>query len=94
MSDLKFWIAFSAGVGVGVLAAVYGPRASRVARKQLHEGLEDAREYVDSAGKYVKKAANRYSRQAEDVLHEATKTVNTAVDLASGAVKTVSNLVA
>jgi len=67
---------------------------SRVARKQLHEGLEDARDYVDSAGKYVKKAANRYSSKAEDVLHDATKTVSTVVDLASGAVKTVSNMVA
>jgi len=92
--DLKFWIAFGAGVAVGVAAAVYGPKASKVARKQLHEGLEDAREYVDSAGKYVKKQATRYSRQAEDLLHDATKTVNTAVDMASGAVKTVSNLVA
>jgi len=92
--DLKFWIAFGAGVAVGVTAAVYGPKASKVARKQLHEGLEDARECVDSAGRFIKKRANQYSRQAEDVLHDATKTVSTVVDLASGAVKTVSNLVA
>jgi hypothetical protein len=94
MSDMKFWIAFGAGVGVGVAAAVYGPKAAKTTRKQLNAGLDSARDYVDSTGKVIKKAADRYSRQAEDVLHDATRTVKTAVDRASGAVKSVSDLVA
>jgi gas vesicle protein len=94
MSDTKFWIAFGAGFGLGVAAAVYGPKAAKTTRKQLHEGLDTARDYVDSTGKVIKKAADRYSRQAEDVLHDATRTVKTVVDRASGAVKTVTDLVA
>ena len=94
MSDMKFWIAFGAGFGVGVAAAVYGPKAAKTTRKQLYEGLDTARDYVDSTGKVIKKAADRYSRQAEDVLHDATRTVKTAVDRARGAVKTVPALVA
>ncbi len=94
MSDLKLWIAFGVGVGVGVAVAVYGPQAAKTARKQLHEGVDYARDYVDSTGKIIKRAADRYSRQAEDVLHDATRTVKTAVDRASGAVKSVGDLVA
>jgi gas vesicle protein len=94
MSDTKFWIAFGAGVGVGIAVALYGPKAAKTTRKQLHEGLDTARDYVDSTGKVIKKAADRYSRQAEDVLHDATRTVKTVVDRASGAVKTVTDLVA
>jgi len=94
MSDMKFLIAFGAGVAVGVAAAVYGPKAAKTTRKQLHDGLDCARDYVDSTGKIIKKAADRYSRQAEDVLHDATKTVKTVVDRASGAVKSVTEMVA
>jgi len=94
MSDTKLWIAFGAGVGVGIAAALYGPKAVKTTRKQLHEGLDTARDYVDSTGKVIKKAADRYCRQAEDVLHDATRTVKTAVDRASGAVKSVTDLVA
>jgi len=94
MSDTRFWIVFGAGVVVGVAAAVYGPKAAKQTRKQLHDGLDYASEYVDSTGKVIKKAADRYSRQAEDVLHDATRTVKSAVDRASGAVKSVSEFVA
>ena len=94
MSDTKFWIAFAAGVGVGVAAAVYGPKAAKTTRRQLHDGLDYARDYVDSTGKVIKKAADRYGRQASDVIDDATKTVKTVVDRASGAVKSVSELVA
>jgi len=94
MTDTKFWIAFGAGVAFGVAAAVYGPKAAKTTRKQLHEGLDSARDYVDSTGKIIKKAADHYGRQASDVIDDATKTVKTVVDRASGAVKSVTELVA
>ncbi len=94
MSDTKFWIAFAAGVGVGVAAALYGPQAAKKSRKQLQAGLDSAHDYVDSTGRIIKKAADRYSRQATDVIDDAAKTVKTVVDRASGAVKSVSELVA
>ncbi len=101
MSDTKFWMIFGACVAVGVLGAVYGPKAAKTTRKQLHNGMDSARDYVDSTGKIVKKAADRYSKQAinvlEDaskVLEEASKSVKTVVDRASGAVKSVTEMVA
>jgi len=94
MDDAKVLIAFAAGIAVGVAAAVYGPKTMCVTKKKLHDGLEDAREYVDSAGKYVKKATDRYGRQMENVVHDARETVHDVVDRASGAVKTLSNMVA
>jgi gas vesicle protein len=93
-NSLKFWMGLSTGVAVGVLGAIYGPRVTRETRKHLYTGLKGAQDMVDSAGKVIKKTTERYSRQAEDVLHDATKTVKTVVDSASGALKTVKDMVA
>jgi gas vesicle protein len=96
MSAKNYWLAFGIGVSAGAaIALLYAPQSGNRTRKQLRKGVEgavdDASEYLQDAGDYLKAQADRFSDEAQDAVKRARKFADKAGDHVSDVAETVSD---
>lgn len=98
MSAKNYWLAFGIGVSAGAaIALLYAPQSGARTRRKLRKGVEEAGDYLQDAGNYLKVQAERFSDEAEDAIkrarNQASHLVDRAGDRASDVVDTVSDVV-
>jgi gas vesicle protein len=87
MSAKNYWLAFGIGVSAGAaIALLYAPQSGARTRKQLRKGVEgavdDASDYLQDAGDYLKAQAERFSDEAQDAIKRARKQASHFADKA------------
>ena len=93
----KFWVALTVGVAAGAtIALLYAPQSGSDTRDQIKKGVDDATNYLTSAGDYLRNQADTLTREAQSTFAKARSSVDTALNLANslsgGAAKTSSNM--
>ncbi len=79
MSSRSFWIAFLTGLTAGSVAALlYAPQTGKEARKKLGRAYDDAADYVDESGQYLKDQAERLSKEAQSSYKERVQDLDDA----------------
>ena len=96
MSAKNYWLAFGIGVSAGAaIALLYAPQSGARTRKQLRKGVEsavdDANDYLQDAGDYLKAQAEKFSDEAQGAVKRARKFADKAGDHASDVADTVSD---
>jgi gas vesicle protein len=98
MSAKNYWFAFGIGVSAGAaIALLYAPQTGVRTRKQLRKGVEEAGDYLEDAGNYLKAQAERLSDETHKAIKRTKSQVDYAVDKAgdvvNSAVKSAQSLV-
>jgi len=98
MSAKNYWLAFGIGVSAGAaIALLYAPQSGARTRKQLRKGVEgavdDASEYLQDAGDYLKAQAERLGDEAQDAVKRARKQALQYADKASDQVSDIADSV-
>lgn len=79
MSSKSFWIAFLSGLTAGsIVALLYAPQSGEDTRKKLGKAYDDASDYVDETGHYVKDQAERLSKEAQSTYKQKVKDLDDA----------------
>ncbi|HVG26290.1 MAG TPA: YtxH domain-containing protein [Acidobacteriaceae bacterium] len=91
MRSKAFWIAFGLGaLAGGVAALLYAPQSGIVTRRKLRRSAEDLSDSLQDAGDYLKEQAERLSKEAQKLIDNSKEQLGSAVDMASGYVKTAN----
>ena len=98
MSAKNYWLAFGIGVSAGAaIALLYAPQTGVKTRKQIRKRAENAGDYLEDAGNYLKAQAERLSDEAQKAIKRTKGQVEYAADKAGDAVnsgvKTAQSLV-
>lgn len=84
MSSRSFWIAFLTGLTAGsVMALLYAPQTGKEARKKIGKAYDDASDYVDDTGHYVKDQAERLGKEAQSTYKDRVQDLDEAYAKAS-----------
>lgn len=79
MNSRSFWIAFLSGLTAGsIIALLYAPQTGKDARKKIGRAYDDASDYVDETGHYVKDQAERLSKEAQSSYKKNAKDLDDA----------------
>jgi gas vesicle protein len=94
MSAKNYWLAFGIGVSAGAaVALLYAPQSGARTRRKLRKGVDEASDYLQDAGDYLKAQAERFSEDAQDAIKRARNQAVHLVDRAGDVVETVSDSV-
>ncbi|HEY4010194.1 MAG TPA: YtxH domain-containing protein [Acidobacteriaceae bacterium] len=94
MRQKTFWIAFSLGmIAGGVTAILLAPQSGAMTRRKLRRGVEDLSDNLQDAGDYLKEQAERLSKEAQKLINTSKEQFGSAVDTASGYMKTANKAV-
>lgn len=94
MRRTSFWVALGLGaVAGGVVGLLYAPQSGTVMRRRLRRSVEDLGETLEDAGDYLKEQAERLSKEAQRLLSVSKEQIDSAVDTATGYVKTANKAV-
>jgi gas vesicle protein len=94
MSRSTFWIAFGVGaVAGGVVALLYAPQSGVTTRRRLKRNIEDLGDNLQDAGDYLKEQAEKLSKETQRLVNTSKEQLGSAVDTATGYVKTANKAV-
>ena len=94
MSRSTFWVAFGLGAATGgALALLYAPQSGATTRRRLRRNMEDIGDNLQDAGDYLKEQAEKLSREAQRLINTSKEQLGSAVDTATGYVKTANKAV-
>lgn len=94
MSRSTFWIAFGLGaVAGGAVAILYAPQSGAVTRRKLKRSIEDIGDNLQDAGDYLKDQAEKLSKETQKLINTSKEQIGSAVDTATGYVKTANQAV-
>lgn len=98
MSAKNYWLAFGIGVSAGAaVALLYAPQSGARTRRKLRKGVEEASDYLQDAGDYLKSQAERFGDEAQEAIKrargQAVHLVDKAGDRANDVVDNVSGAV-
>jgi gas vesicle protein len=94
MSQRTFWVALGIGALAGGIAALlYAPQSGTATRKKLKRNMEDLGDTLQDAGDYLKEQAERLSKEAQRLVITSKDQFDSAVETASGYVKTANKAV-
>jgi gas vesicle protein len=94
MRQSTFWIAFGLGALVGGTAAILcAPQSGAMTRRKLRRGVEDLSDNLQDAGDYLKEQAERLTKEAQKLINNSKEQLGSAVDTATGYMKTANKAV-
>ena len=94
MNRSTFWIAFGLGAAVGgTVALLYAPQSGVATRRRLKRSVEDLGDNLQDAGDYLKDQAEKLSKEAQRLINTSKEQLGTAMDTATGYVKTANKAV-
>ena len=94
MRQSTFWIAFGLGALVGGTAAILcAPQSGALTRRKLRRTVEDLSDNLQDAGDYLKDQAERLTKEAQKLIATSKEQLDSAVDTATGYVKTANKAV-
>ena len=94
MRQSTFWIAFGLGALVGGTAAILcAPQSGAMTRRKLRRTVEDLSDNLQDAGDYLKDQAERLTKEAQKLINNSKEQLGSAVDTATGYMKTANKAV-
>lgn len=94
MNRSIFWIAFGLGaVAGGAVALLYAPQSGTATRRRLKRSIEDIGDNLQDAGDYLKEQAEKLSKETQRLINTSKDQLGSAVDTATGYVKTANKAV-
>ena len=94
MRQSTFWIVFGLGALVGGTAAILcAPQSGAVTRRKVPRSVEDLSDNLQDAGDYLRDQAERLTKEAQKLISTSKEQLGSAVDAASGYVKTANKAV-
>jgi gas vesicle protein len=94
MRSKGLWIALAVGaIAGGVVALLYAPQSGTATRKKLRRSMEDLNDNLQDAGDYLKEQAEKLSKEAQRYINSGKEQLGSAVDTATGYMKTANKTV-
>ncbi len=94
MRQRTFWIAFGMGLVVGGAAAILcAPQSGAMTRRRLRRTVEDLSDNLQDAGDYLRDQAERLTKEAQKLINNSKEQLGSAVDTATGYMKTANKAV-
>ena len=79
MSSKTFWIAFISGVTAGaIVALLYAPQSGEDTRKKIGRAYDEAEDYAEEAGEYLKEQADRLGKEAQSAYKKGVSQLDDA----------------